>query len=311
MTSNKYVITQLQLDCKGEIPISREEYEIIYNAKQNLVTALGIEERFDILMENYFEFEMELLSITSRSIIFDDVSWNSFANIRSLVNRRLMNLFSSAKAYIDQTSADFSDLFGKGSIEYVSFKESLANEYDQNIEYRTIEALRNFTQHQGLPVHWFGYHGSRNEKSGLILNSIEFAMDLTRFERSKKTKKKLVKELRNQFGDQVKLKQVIRKYMEALVRIHIEARKQVAPAIREWDEIESKAIERFEKKFGQSSPGLALAVINLRNGKDDGVSKSSDIFADLSKRRRNLEHKNGVNAQLSKQQVSSHDTENT
>src|SRR6478609_5791819 len=102
----RFGITILALGEHPFIEISAEEFSNVKAAKQNLVILLGTEEKYDLVIENYAEFEVELLKLTSHQMIFDGLDWSSFMGNIQLINRRMANLLTEVKLYVDQIKHD-------------------------------------------------------------------------------------------------------------------------------------------------------------------------------------------------------------
>jgi hypothetical protein len=158
-----FVMTRWALGAQPEIPLSGERFDRLKRAWSVHVATLAIEEKFDLAISNFAEFEQELLSLSVRHLIRRDHQWDQMSTDRLLLNRRLINLLSTCRLYIDQVKHD------TGSAELPNgtrelFKRALAKEYDRSLGYRVMEALRNFMQHKSLPVTGISYPIARREK---------------------------------------------------------------------------------------------------------------------------------------------------
>lgn len=68
------------------------------------------------------------------------------------LNRRVMALLSSFRAFLDHTEHALSRRFGRESDELRSFRRGCAAEYDSEFSYRFATRLRNYAQHRDLPI---------------------------------------------------------------------------------------------------------------------------------------------------------------
>jgi hypothetical protein len=100
------------LDPWPSIAITAEDFRDIKKAKTNLMIALGIEEKFALLVENYTDYERTLLDLSLKNMIQQGWLWNSFMDDMQMVNRRIANLLMPATLYVDQISHDISCIFG-------------------------------------------------------------------------------------------------------------------------------------------------------------------------------------------------------
>src|ERR1044072_2560892 len=113
--SMQYGITKLVISCNHLLEISRQEFDEARFAKRSLVDALGIEEKLDIVLENYAEYEKELLELSLKNAIFSDRNWSSFQTERRAIDRRLVNLLTACRLYVDQIPHDVNSIYGGGA----------------------------------------------------------------------------------------------------------------------------------------------------------------------------------------------------
>ena len=151
----RYGITKIVMGLPGFIEIDEAEYNLIKNARENLYEALFLEEKLDYVTENFYEYETEPLTIASRMMIFHDANYFSMNRERSLISRRIVNLLSAGgRMYLDQSIRQIENMYGADSKHNLNLiKKEIALQYDQSLGYRVMEALRNYVQHCGFPIH--------------------------------------------------------------------------------------------------------------------------------------------------------------
>ncbi|HEV7766223.1 MAG TPA: hypothetical protein VGQ76_14555 [Thermoanaerobaculia bacterium] len=76
------------------------------------------------------------------------------------LNRRVMNLLSAIRSYLDHTETDLKRRFGDTSDRVNRFKALTNKLYDNQFSYRFIYRFRNFVQHCGLPLDTFSHEAS-------------------------------------------------------------------------------------------------------------------------------------------------------
>lgn len=84
------------------IDLSKPEYDAIVSAMHNVYLARDVEEKLDILLENFAKYEGDLLRLALQHSLFPSLDDHRVAMERQLVNRRVTNLLSSARMYEDQ-----------------------------------------------------------------------------------------------------------------------------------------------------------------------------------------------------------------
>ena len=145
----------------GEVlAISSDEYKQLADARERLLDALFLEQKFDLLIEDFLEWETELLSSTARYMVHGEPNSEWFAAERSILNRRFINLLAVCRGYIDHSLAACVKSFGENSADTATFKKVLCDHYDQTFGYRAMEAMRNYVMHRGFPIHALEFEGA-------------------------------------------------------------------------------------------------------------------------------------------------------
>jgi hypothetical protein len=90
--------------------------------------------KFNLLLENYMEFEQELLNLTARQMVFTQSNWSSFNRDIQVINRRMANLLTACRLYVDQVSHDISLLYGSCSDHLQKLKKEFSKQYDSKVE---------------------------------------------------------------------------------------------------------------------------------------------------------------------------------
>ena len=201
---------------KSFLEITKEEYDEYAKAKDNLVHFFYIEEKYDLVVENYIELETTLLEIAARQMITRTFEYNEFQRYRNLIIRRMCNYLSLSRMYIDQTSHHISQIFKKRSKQYTQFIEEVSKQYDSYLGYRVMDALRNF-MHRGYPIQGTSFPSKRREKDDdcEFLYTVEPFLNISELCEDKKIKASVLEELKN-IGDKVHIKTMLREHFEAL-----------------------------------------------------------------------------------------------
>ena len=140
------------------IELTADQHSQAATARDALVAMIGVEQKFDLLLENHAEYERELLGLAlDRSLHLAALQWQGSQGDIAVVARRLANLLSAGRLYIDQVKHDLRSTFGPAHDVTEATKRQFSQEYDARLGYRVMEALRNVMQHRILPVHQLGY----------------------------------------------------------------------------------------------------------------------------------------------------------
>lgn len=303
----RFGITRLHLDPASFIEVSAEEFIQFKRCKNGFMVLLDIEEKLDIVLENYAEYERELLSLTLERSLFFDPSWSAVISDIHTVNRRLANLLTTSRLYIDQVKHDISKIYGPESPASHDLREHLRTEHSDKLGYRVMEELRNYIQHRGLPTHRIDYPNktsfSRNDDNEIEVGNIKWgvtpslSVDILR--EDGRLKKSVLDELAG-MGNYVPITPLVRQYIEAIGRVHERLRDSTSVDLAEWKERLQSLINRGKEFFRKDLTGVALVAVN---GLSDYI-ESEQIFEDLMKRHAFLAQKNLALKRISIQFVS-------
>ena len=155
----EFGLTRMVLDSSSFLTITQEEFEALSEAKTGHLSVLFIEEKFDLLAENYLEFEDAMLGSTNRHMVHKDQDYEWFQVERNLFNRRLVNLLSACRSYVDYAKHHVHVVLPGDQAASDKLEAAFSKHYDALLGYRVMEALRNFVQHRGFPIHAVSYSG--------------------------------------------------------------------------------------------------------------------------------------------------------
>jgi len=290
---NKYIIYGAFSEKENIVEIEKDDYDRISIAKQSLVNMLYIEEKFNFIVENFLELEQELVKVTLNKMYFPIYSfdWSMSVSDIHLINRRIINLLTTSRMYLDQVSHDLNILpHGKRELTKVLDKIK-STEYDNVLGYRVMEALRNYVQHRGLPVHLLSLNVKNAEfadiSEGITAeHSISPFIRLDDLERDGKFKKTILTELK-QLGDKINIKNYTREYVQSLSNIQKFIRDILKEDVETWERSIDDAFELYTKQYGEVKM-VSIAVQPNHGFKLDRIHLMPDIIT----RRKWLESKN-------------------
>jgi hypothetical protein len=294
----RYGITRMVLGFSGFIELSQEEYESIKVARNSLFQALFLEEKFDLVTENYLEYEVELLSSSARQMLSQNLDYYELHSRRGLISRRIVNLLTTCRLYLDQSIHHLGNIYRADHSKINKIREEKSNQYDTYFGYRVMEALRNYVQHRGFPIHSVRYNEQLVEQTSgsKIMVGITPLIKVSAIEEDKEFKKSVLEEMKKR-GDELDIKPLMREYIECLGRIQAKARSLLRNDVLRWEEAVFRAMDLYKDTYGSdaSLAGLAVAV-----EADDGtLPESTTIFKEFIERRRELEGKNSLLESLS------------
>lgn len=150
----QYFLGTITLEDHKKLEINQSEYISLQLARKILGIALNIEEKYDLALCNYLEFEKEQLSLTLDNLVNSiHYDYHHSYRVLSTLNRRLVNFLSTAKQYTERVASLASKCSDNESETENTISALLSKHYDGTLDYRAMEALRNHVNHFGLAVH--------------------------------------------------------------------------------------------------------------------------------------------------------------
>jgi hypothetical protein len=294
-----YKLTRNALGVGQFIELTVDEYESIVLAKRRLIAALELEETFDLLLENFVEYERALFDSSLTSLLHRRLNWSAFREDRARLNRRIVNLLSSTRLYIDQSKRDV-QIVDEASDSLDFLCGLLSEQYDSHVEYRAMDALRNYVQHRGMAVGLLSFPGAwvKDERGQRLLrHATAIGLDIERVAEEPKIKASVRAELKA-LGKALDLTAFLRKYIECLGNVHEQLRKRLSSILSDSAQVLTAALKRAETKFDDD---VGIVIIKQRG---DEIAESHDLFHDIETRRQELSFKNSIFANLSLRYVS-------
>lgn len=285
----KYIIQIWALGAHPEIELDDEKFKKLKHARKCLSNALAIEEKYELLLSNYLDLEKECLIITSDYMVRSNAGYAGFFDIRLAFNRRIVNLLTSTKLYIDQIQQHVRACISDDDM-IDKIKKSFSHEYDTCFEYRFMEALRNYVQHRGLAVHSTALGGRKvtNEKNC----ELEYKTKVLTHKSEVETDNAFKKQISNEMTEKVDLMYASRVYVESISRVHCYIRKLLGNVSESSRKLISHYINEYEEINNGNSVGLNAVSFNTKEPIDEAVEKIP-LLLDWDDIRLNLITKNG------------------
>lgn len=284
--TDSYLLRRNSIGPQVAVNISAKRYEELRGARLTLIDAGAFEYRYELLIGNYLAFEKFGLEWSLRDGIESDFSYGRWANVMIEANRHVMNLLTAGRTYVDHVAQDFKHLGLSPSFKEQA-KKLTNNAYDTALAYKFICKLRNYVQHQNMPVHRISPQ-LRNGPEGIAFNCLKKELKGEGFS----------DELLKQLDDAIDLRQMAREYMNVVSDVHVELRALVNPSVEQARRLHEEAITEFTNAQTvpeQGTPGLGLSICRVDG--DDFVDVHP-ILLDWDRVRESLAHKNRYRLKL-------------
>lgn len=288
----KYTIRVWASGAFPELSIEEDRYNSLKQARHCLSAALAIEEKYELLLSNYLDLEKECLSITSDYMVRSSTDYSGFFDIRLAFNKRVVNLLTSTKLYIDQIQQHVKACLPDREDIGNEVKALFSAEYDKNFEYRFMEALRNYVQHRGLAVHstFLGGQWTSHEEDGELEYKTRLFTHKAEVDSDSAFKKQVSKEMQ----EKVDLIHATRVYVGSISKIHCQIRTLVTPSSQNSRNLILESINAYEAINGSKPIGLNAIKSIPKEPIDETIEKFplllewDDIRLDLIKKNNSL-----------------------
>ncbi len=289
-------IRQKILSNAPELPISETQFNELSEARNVLAAAFRLEESYDLLVENYVEVEKDLLSVAASNAVRDLNEYQDFFELRSTINRRVVNLLAAARFYLDQAPQRLADCAVDPHKARNEFKLRTQEHFDGLFSYRFLEALRNHVQHCGLAVHrlslnwkWVGEGLER-----VMEISVQPFTEQRYLTADGGFKKSVLMEM----PSEVVLTLVIREYLQCIGNLHTLVRSHITERVSMSRQLINDQISRYAKENNGVTIGLNAFIFA-----PDGTQVSMPLMLDWDNVRAKLVLKNSGLVSLSRHVV--------
>ncbi|MHC4277614.1 MAG: hypothetical protein ACYSWY_09530 [Planctomycetota bacterium] len=271
-----------------DIEITEDEYVKFEKAHKILSSALAFETKYEILIANYLDFEKQILNLTADFMVRNSLDYSDFFKVRLGLNIRLVNLLTAARLYVDQIKQDIPKCVPDVSDAKIKVVNLFETEYGGNKEYQFMEALRNYVQHRGIPVHLAVLNSKRTYLDDDRF--MEYSMELASLRRYLKEDSIFKQDVLKDLDEKIDLKAATRSYVESISNVHESARSIIAKSVKSARELIEGAHYRYLAVYSESLVGL-----NAEKWEDERQVSTvplllewDDIRVELQKRNRKL-----------------------
>ena len=215
-----------------EVEVPVDVYSSAEGSQSIILIGLQFEEKINLLLENFIEWESTLLTLAQRYSVRPSRSHDAAMDERLLLDRRLVNLLTACKLYLDQSDHTLSEVFGHASQEAETINRKRAQFYDGRFGYRFMESLRNHIQHRALPITEIRYQQSAVDPHKIEYVELFVIPGVSRedLKKDRKFKPKILEEIED--GPEViDIRSSLREYISSIAEIHDEMRRLLGPPI--------------------------------------------------------------------------------
>jgi len=221
--------------------IDADQYAMLSEALTTVVSAMEIEELFQVFAQSFLRFEKDLLDVAFEYTYANMQALNDevfFSSIRHRFNVNIITILTSYKSYDDhcnrilKSSINASETKGFNS-------QTRSKTFDTHLSYRICAQLRDYAQHRALPLGGFSIGFKSNfdrDNAGNLRNfdsgfNVSPWLDVSKFKSSSQCKAPLRIELESLGYEKIDMKWLIRSFAGAMYKRHAELRGFLKPKI--------------------------------------------------------------------------------
>lgn len=297
MVTSKFGLAAWALGRHVFLEVAQAEALALKAAVADLAEAVSIEQKFDLVMSNFVELETE---VVERSINMMYRGWQAHEDLlddRLAFARRLLNVLSATRLYVDHVKHHTGRLYPNDDTVADDVKKLFSARYDASFAYRVMDALRNYSQHRGMPIHGFSYDQNWIKDDDRVEANVSFSVDVDTLALDGRFKTSVLNEMK-QLSSQIDLKPLTREYIEQLGAAHLALRALITPRIDAAASLLRGANERYESHAGPDRL-TGIAVVEERS--DGTREKLSGLATTAIEYLARLKGRNSRLANLSRQ----------
>lgn len=223
------------------LQIDADQYATLNEALTIVISAMRIEEIFQVFAKSFLRFEKDLLDVSFEYAYMTDWDFNDnifFDSIRQRFNVNIITVLTAFQSYDHQCNGILKR--ATNPPEAQKFNKIKSNEiYDAHLSYRICASLRNYAQHRALPLGGFSIGSKANfdrDKAGkiTILDSgfnVSPWLNVTKLAGSSQCKAQLRAELEALGYEKIDIRWLIRSFAGAMYERHAALREFLKPRI--------------------------------------------------------------------------------
>ena len=290
----KFIIKPLIGNTDNLQEIDEPEYQQIITHRERLFDILLFEEKFAYIINNFYELETEALKVTV-PILSSYESVSTIVNDTHVFNRRIMNLLTTCRSYLDQIPSNLESISDIETNIKQQFEDKKKQYIKQSFTYYFFWQLRNYAQHRDIPLKGNKRKISKIDQKYLstdierrvVEHTLEFNIDVKELLIDPKFfgnvpcssfKQKLQESPKN-----LNIRPLIREYVSILAKIHEEFRQKLNIPFKQSENLIKEKIKYYCQ---QESSDSCFEI--LKKDEQGDIIERFDIFLRPVERRENM-----------------------
>lgn len=191
-----------------------------------------------MLVDNYKEFEIDLLRYAIEHITHVRSKYEHFADERLVLDRRILNYLAGSRAYTEQVKSTLAYAYGRHSNIYREVLGIINQKRATDTAFKLGEFIRDFVQHRRMPVDVEGVAYSVIRSKPLIQSACTVCPKVKKKEllADREAAGKEIGTLLMGMPEDIDIKPIIRAFMRSISELHIQIRNSTDHAVKTAEE---------------------------------------------------------------------------
>lgn len=251
MSKEEYRIVGIGNDKSNIVDLTEKEWDQIVNARSLIYNTYYIEQKYDLMISNYYEFEENLLTqALDRSIWYRE--YQSLNDDLLTTARKIINLVTSIVLYAEHLEQRHIKKFQFGDKRNTEVFGEFKTYLKSSIHYKFIKGLRNYIAHRDLPMDSYSYSSNweriGKEEDDKLGHFVVPTVEKEKLLSDKKFSSTVVKAMESKKG-KIDLRVPIRKTIAGLSRIAKDFRESLSPDYQDSKAQILDAIDRYKENL--------------------------------------------------------------
>ena len=224
-----------------KIEIDADQHATLSEALTTVVSAMEIEELFQVFAQSFLRFEKDLLDLAFEYTFANMQALGYegfFSTVRHRFNVNIITILTAYRSYDDHCDRILKSSINPPKAQEFNTRKS-GEIFDTHLSYRVCAALRNYAQHRALPLGGFSIGGDTNfghdtagKKVKLDIGfSVSPWLNVSKFKSSSQCKSRLRKELDSLGYEKIDITWLIRSFAGAMYERHAALRALLKPEV--------------------------------------------------------------------------------
>ncbi|MFA6979664.1 MAG: hypothetical protein WC209_10105 [Ignavibacteriaceae bacterium] len=196
--------------------LNDSEYLSYKSIREDILLFLSLEELFELVKLNIYEFWKTLVDITEKYRLRMILTTDEIHDPAIILNQKVANILTSFRTYDDHIRKNLSSKYVDNGEALAFYKKECNRIYDNYFGYRFLYKLRNYVQHVSLPVHLINYNSKVvDDKILTVVDPIILKTELQNYDKWSTMTEEI-----NNLTEEISIKPIINEFLHALSMLH-------------------------------------------------------------------------------------------